>query len=115
MSKLNRFSREHGKAHIFDHLDQADVLIRIDGDFDSPADRDQYVDALVDRLQTSDEVARLKDVIRELDDANNAYAKFVHSDGIEAHRQNRERLIAAWNAARKAAGRDEYSFPLRAA
>jgi hypothetical protein len=59
----------------------------------------------------ADEVARLKAVIAELDDANNAYAKFTRDEGMEAHRRNRERLIAAWQAARKAAGRDEYSFP----
>jgi hypothetical protein len=56
--------------------------------------------------EVQSEVERLKALIRELDDANNAYAKFTRDEGMATHRRNRERLIAAWQAARKAVGRD---------
>lgn len=57
-ARLNRFMAEPGKSCIYDHLDQADVLIRIDGDFESDADREQYVNALAARLQGSSPEAR---------------------------------------------------------
>lgn len=54
--KLNRFSIQG--ANIYDHLDQADVLIRVDGDWESEDDRDQYVNALAARLQAPAVVAQ---------------------------------------------------------
>jgi hypothetical protein len=69
--QLNRFSVQG--ANIYDHLDQADVLIRVDGDWESEADRDQYVNALAARLQAPAPVAEVppenlptKEHIREL-------------------------------------------------
>jgi hypothetical protein len=53
VARLKRFSVAHGAAAIYDHLDHADVLIRVDGDWESEADRDQYVNALCERLQAS--------------------------------------------------------------
>ena len=48
----------------------------------------------------------LKAAIVELDAAEFAYAKFTRDEGMEKHRQNRERRIAAWQAARKLVGID---------
>lgn len=53
----------------------------------------------------------LKAAIVELDAAEFAYAKFTRDEGMEKHRQNRERRIAAWQAARALVGLHDGSKP----
>ena len=55
----------------------------------------------------------LKAAIVELNAAEFAYARYIRSDGLEKHRQNRERRIAAWQAARKLVGADGSNVPVQ--
>lgn len=64
---------------------------------------------LIERLEAERDALRAAFV--ELDAAEFAYAKFTRDEGMEKHRQNRERRIAAWQAARALVGLHDGSKP----